>query len=52
MKRLVQPLVICAASALLAWLAGFDFNERGFDVALWSGVTGLLAGLAYFVPIP
>lgn len=41
-KRIKQVITIFAALALcafLAWLAGFDFDRRGFDVAYWSAMS-------------
>lgn len=39
MKRWALAIAVAAAVCLLAWLGGFDFNERGaaaFGVATWA----------------
>jgi len=49
-RRLALAVGICAASAGLAWVAGFNFDELGFWVALWCGNTILLAAWAVCFP--
>lgn len=35
LKRTLIFVAICLFSALIAWLSGYDFDSRGFGVALW-----------------
>jgi hypothetical protein len=47
-KRVAIFLSVCAASALFFWLAGFDFDRRGLDVAHAAVSTIFIAALAAF----
>ena len=33
----------CLAGAFLAWVGGFDFNQRGFGVALFTAAVLVIA---------
>lgn len=39
MRRGVAFTLVCMLSALLAWVAGYDFDQRGEGVAVWAGLT-------------
>ena len=39
-------LLLCAASAFIAWAGGFNFDHRSPEVACWVGLT-MLCGVAY-----
>lgn len=52
LSALLAMLVVCAVSALLAWLGGYNFDHRSFEVAAWAGVTlafALYAALSVWV---
>lgn len=37
---------ICACSAIISWLAGYDFNRRGDDVAFTAFMTIMFGAIA------
>ena len=39
----LTALGVCALSALVAWLGGYDFDERNGGVALWAAATVVMA---------
>lgn len=49
MSKWIKPaaagIAVLLISALLAWLSGFNFDQRNADVAYWAGVA--LAASAY-----
>lgn len=47
-KAFVVFLLVCALSAILGWLAGYDFDYRSPDVAFWALMTILFGGMFSF----
>lgn len=49
-----RPVLAAAVAALvvlsLAWIAGFNFNERGINAFFVAYIALWLAALAYFFP--
>lgn len=43
-------LVVCAFMAGIAWLFGYNFDERGPGVALYAWITFMFASLAALFP--
>ena len=43
-------LVVCAFMAGIAWLFGYNFDERGPGVALYAWITFLFASVAALFP--
>jgi hypothetical protein len=39
-------VAICLLSVLIAWLGGYNFDRRGYDVAMWSVLTLCIAAWA------
>jgi len=50
MKRISAFVVACAMLALLAWIAGYDFDQRGPLVAVWTAFAGCIAALFSALP--
>lgn len=52
-KKLIHPLatfaIYAANACFVCWLAGYDFNRRGYDVACAYGVGVLIAAFLAFV---
>jgi hypothetical protein len=38
-KQVAIFLSLCAFAAAIAWIAGYDFNQRGPGVAYWVALT-------------
>lgn len=51
MKRLLASIAAALVVCALAWIGGFDFNERGFDALFVAFYALLAAGLTYICPI-
>lgn len=48
--RLAIFFAMLALSAGLAWLAGYDFDQRGPGVAWWASMAIMVAALAAYMP--
>lgn len=44
-KAVMVFAVFCMLSSLIAWLAGYNFDHRGVDVAVWAFITVIMAAL-------
>ena len=42
-KRVFVFLTFCGFFAGIAWLAGYDFNQRGPGIAYWTAVSTVVA---------
>lgn len=51
MKRALASIVAALWVCGLAWIAGFDFNERGFDALFVAGVAVVVGVFTYLIPI-
>lgn len=50
MKRWIASIAAALVVCGLAWLGGFDFNERGVDALFVAGFALYVAGFTYFFP--
>lgn len=50
MKRILCSIGAGLIACLLAWLSGFDFNERGVDTLFVAIYALIFAGFAYAYP--
>lgn len=50
MKRITCSIAAAGLVCLLAWLSGFDFNERGGTALLVAYLTLVTGGATYFFP--
>lgn len=39
-------IIVCIASVIIGWLAGYDFDTRNGVVAMWAFFTIYIAGMA------
>lgn len=49
MKRIAIFLCVCLLGAAIAWLAGFNFDQRNDNVAMGTLITLAIAGLFAFL---
>lgn len=43
MRAKIVFFMVCVVSAFIGWLAGYNFDHRGMDVAAWCIITLLIA---------
>jgi uncharacterized membrane protein YvlD (DUF360 family) len=43
-------VIVITVSLIVAWLAGYNFDKRGIDVACWAAVTLCLSAWVAMIP--
>jgi hypothetical protein len=49
-KRVTSTIAAFLFGVSMAWIGGFDFNERGSGAFLTFGIITWLTGFVYFMP--